>query len=362
MLGVGNVGESLAPYKESDTFLTRDAGFTWQEVHKDAHMWEFGDSGSIIVIVNDEEPVDHVQYTLDEGKTWREYNFGERLRISSLMTIPEDNSRKFLLIGYPPREQDKAHAVHLDFSSVTKRQCVLNLEDPSHDDFELWSPSEEREEQCLFGRQTLYRRRIRDAKCYIGQLDRPPPTIQKNCTCTEVDFECEYNHIRNSAGECVLVSSAQSLHNDDSCPEGAEFWYERTAYRKIPKSSCVGGERPDRGTEHVCPGFGAHSAGFWWTIFFLPFGFTALVAFWYYRRSGYQRGTIRLSDRYAFSDSGPLSTLLSIPWFIVGVAGVAWSYVERLPFIPRSLFRTRKGYRYVPVDEDAQVLRFDDED
>jgi Sortilin, neurotensin receptor 3, C-terminal len=37
--------------------------------------------------------------------------------------------------------------------------------------------------------QTLYRRRIRDAKCYIGQLDRPPPTIQKNCTCTEVDFE-----------------------------------------------------------------------------------------------------------------------------------------------------------------------------
>jgi Sortilin, neurotensin receptor 3,/Sortilin, neurotensin receptor 3, C-terminal len=125
MLGVGNVGESLAPYKESDTFLTRDAGFTWEEVHKDAHMWEFGDSGSIIVIVNDEEPVDHVQYTLDEGKTWQEYNFGERLRISSLMTIPEDNSRKFLLIGYPPREQDKAHAVHLDFSSVTKRQCEL---------------------------------------------------------------------------------------------------------------------------------------------------------------------------------------------------------------------------------------------
>ena len=170
MLGVGNVGDSLAPYNDSDTFLTRDAGFTWEEVHKDAHMWEFGDSGSIIVIVNDEEPVDHVQYTLDEGRTWREYKFGERLRISSLMTVPEDNSRKFLLIGYPPREPDKAHTVYLDFSSVNKRQCqpiassigysdtdtflgVLNTDNPSHDDFELWSPSEEREEQCLFGRQ-----------------------------------------------------------------------------------------------------------------------------------------------------------------------------------------------------------------
>ena len=36
---------------DSDTFLTRDAGLTWEEVHKDAHLWEFGDYGSIIVIV-----------------------------------------------------------------------------------------------------------------------------------------------------------------------------------------------------------------------------------------------------------------------------------------------------------------------
>jgi len=100
----------------------------------------------------------------------------------------------------------------------------------------------------------------------------------------------EYNHVRDSAGKCLLVSGAQPLPNDDTCPDGAEFWYERTAYRKIPKSSCEGGERPDRGAEHRCPGFGAHNAGFWLTIFLVPFGFTALVALWYYRRSGYQRG------------------------------------------------------------------------
>jgi len=29
----------------------------------------------------------------------------------------------------------------------------LDIEDPGHDDFELWSPSEERAERCLFGRQ-----------------------------------------------------------------------------------------------------------------------------------------------------------------------------------------------------------------
>ena len=100
----------------------------------------------------------------------------------------------------------------------------------------------------------------------------------------------EYNHVRNSAGECVLVSGAQPLPDDDSCPEDAESWYERTAYRKIPKSGCEGGPRPDRGAKRPCPGLRAHSAGFWLTIFCIPFGFTALVAFWYYRRSGYRRG------------------------------------------------------------------------
>jgi hypothetical protein len=29
----------------------------------------------------------------------------------------------------------------------------LDIEDPGHDDFEMWSPSEERAERCLFGRQ-----------------------------------------------------------------------------------------------------------------------------------------------------------------------------------------------------------------
>jgi hypothetical protein len=39
---VGNVGKRLADYIDSNTFLSRDAGFTWQEVHKDGHLWEAG--------------------------------------------------------------------------------------------------------------------------------------------------------------------------------------------------------------------------------------------------------------------------------------------------------------------------------
>ena len=153
-MAVGNVGEKLAPYTESDTFLSRDGGFTWEEVHKDAHLWEFGDSGSILIMANDEGPTDHVMFSTDEGLHWREYKFtDEAMRVKSIVTVPADTSRRFILMGYYPRAKNSAVAVHVDFSALTRQKCVLSVDDPGKDDFELWSPSEEREEQCLFGRQ-----------------------------------------------------------------------------------------------------------------------------------------------------------------------------------------------------------------
>lgn len=152
-MGVGNVGESLAGYTDSDTFLSRDAGFTWEEVHKDAHLFEFGDSGSILVMANDENPTDHILFSTDEGLNWREYKFSSQpVRVKSIATVPSDTSRRFILFGYYGGSPSWL-AIHIDMSSLTRKKCVLDLEDPGKDDFELWSPSEEREERCLFGRQ-----------------------------------------------------------------------------------------------------------------------------------------------------------------------------------------------------------------
>jgi hypothetical protein len=124
MMAVGNVGATLAPYADSDTFLTRDGGFSWEEVHKDAHMWEFGDQGSILVLVNDEVPTDRVAYSLDEGKSWQDYVFGESIRARAIVTVPKDTSRKFILMGYAPGNQESTIAIHLDFSKVTNVKCT----------------------------------------------------------------------------------------------------------------------------------------------------------------------------------------------------------------------------------------------
>ncbi|KAF9224207.1 Oligoxyloglucan reducing end-specific cellobiohydrolase [Gyrodon lividus] len=366
VMAVGNVGEVLAPYTESDTFLSRDGGFTWEEVHKDAYLWEFGDSGSLILIVNDEEPTDHVLFTTDEGLTWREYKFSnEKLRIKSIITVPEDTSRKFMLLAHAP-QSSASTIVHLDFTSLTHKQCVLNIENPGHDDFELWSPSEERQEVCLFGRQTLYHRRKREANCIVGNQPKAEEKVIKNCACAREDFECEFNYVQNGNGECVLVSGTSPLPNDDSCRGDDDYWYDRTAYRKVRYSSCEGGDRPDHGTRHLCPGIKGHSALFWVMVLLFPFAMTALVARWWYKKSGLTRGTIRLPGGeyagYGRSGSGALDTLASVPWFLMGLAGIAYEYVASSVESATMGYRSRRGYRDVPVDEDAQILRFEDEE
>ncbi|EEB94587.1 hypothetical protein MPER_06577, partial [Moniliophthora perniciosa FA553] len=152
IMAVGNVGSSLVAYSDSDTFLSRDGGFTWHEVHKDAHLWEFGDSGSILIMANDEEAVDHVLFSTDEGETWRQYRFmaegAGKMRVRFIITVPSDTSRRFVLLGEYPGGRGSV-AVQVDFSALTSRKCVAGLldpENPNNDDFELWSPSEERNE------------------------------------------------------------------------------------------------------------------------------------------------------------------------------------------------------------------------
>jgi hypothetical protein len=121
-MAVGNVGTSLKPYTESDTFISRDAGFTWEEVHKGAHLWGFGDSGSVLVIANDEAPTDHVLFSMTEGAQWREYKFSDKkVRVRAIVTVPQDMSRKFLLLVESARGMSVA--VQIDFSSVTRKIC-----------------------------------------------------------------------------------------------------------------------------------------------------------------------------------------------------------------------------------------------
>ncbi|KAJ6487924.1 hypothetical protein C8R45DRAFT_1074424 [Mycena sanguinolenta] len=297
IIAAGNVGEYLGPYDQSDTFLSRDAGLTWEEVHKGSHLWEFGDSGSILLLANDMEPTDHVLYSTDEGLSWHQYRFtDEKMRIHSIITEPSFSSRRFILQTVLPHSAVST-VVHLDFSSLTDVQCVIDVENPGHDDFELWSPSDEGSERCLFGRQTLYHRRVREANCVVGLQPHAQELVIRNCLCTKADFECEFNYFKNESDECVLIPGTAPLPNDPDnwCLNGEDYWYERTSYRKISFSSCEGGEQLDLGMRHQCRSEAAgHSSFIWLTVLMLIL--FAVVAAWWHHNRHLARGAIFLPE------------------------------------------------------------------
>ena len=76
-----------------------------------------------MVMANDEESTSHILFSTDEGLNWLEYEFSqEKIRVNTIVTVPSDTSRKFILFGANPRVAGTV-AVHLDFSALTGRRC-----------------------------------------------------------------------------------------------------------------------------------------------------------------------------------------------------------------------------------------------
>jgi len=79
------------------------------------------------VMANDEVPTDHVLFSTDEGLRWREYKFSnEKMRVRTIVTVTEDTSRRFILLGNYPRMTGSV-VVHVDFSALTSKKCEFGF-------------------------------------------------------------------------------------------------------------------------------------------------------------------------------------------------------------------------------------------
>ena len=190
MMGAGNVGEFLGRKPEADTFITRNGGVEWFPVKKGNYMWEYGDQGSIIVIVPEESATKSVYYTLNEGLDWIEYQFSDNeFTIAAISTVPSDKSRNFVLWG-KESGSSKIATVNLDFTGLQDRQCELNENRPEDGDYYLWEPKHPiQKDNCLFGHVAQYHRKREEADCYNGLEINHLHNIAKNCSCTREDFE-----------------------------------------------------------------------------------------------------------------------------------------------------------------------------
>lgn len=322
MIGVGNVGPYLLPYDKLATFMTRDGGITWKEIHSKPMGWEFGDQGSVIVLVDQENPTKELFYSLDEGDNWSSFEFHpSEVRVTDIATIPLDTLRRFVLFtsaGADDANRDKySLAIGVDFLGVFARQCKLDLDnlDVLLDDYEFWTPKHPfLADDCLFGHEARYlRRKPSRLDCFVGSAPlNEGYRIVRNCSCTRRDYECDYNFARVSDGTCKLVPGLQPKDPKEMCVNDKVFeYYAPTGYRKLPTSTCQGGQELDKYEPKPCPGkeleynkeHGTGISGFnLFIVIFVPV-LAFVFALWFVydkgirRNGGFARlGQIRLED------------------------------------------------------------------
>jgi hypothetical protein len=388
MIGVGNVGEHLGLYNEGDTFLTTDGGITWKPVQKGTYLWEYGDQGSVIVLVPKNTATNKLMYTTDEGITWKSHTFDNDgyTTVERITTVPSDNSRNFLLWG---KKDGKLTAINLDFSGLTDVRCKLDKDhiEDEDSDYRLWSPKHPgkvEEPECLFGHEPMYYRKIATRNCYNGPLIERLHDRGRNCSCTRQDFEwyvhrckckaseadndSDYNYERRpSDNTCQKIEGLPDRSPESVCKEDSSLmeYYQITGYRKIPLSTCQGGRELEYGggDPQPCPGHereferehALSPAGLFFAIV-VPVGAAILVGYYIYTRWDGKFGRIRLGGDGSAGSGAASGRSAWLAWPIAIAAGVV-AVVAATPLLVRSLWRSAAGVFGAPYGTRTYTSR-----
>ena len=94
-------------------------------------------------------------------------------------------------------------------------------------------------------------RRKQTAECFNGE-DFERQTMRVPCLCTQADYECDVDYVKDAGGQCVPVTPIQD--GDASVMKASDiyadcqaenFYYVSQGYRKIPGNRCYGGVQLD---------------------------------------------------------------------------------------------------------------------
>ncbi|CAI5985673.1 unnamed protein product, partial [Closterium sp. NIES-64] len=163
IISTGNVGTFLYQDSTINTYLSRDGGQTWEEVAKGSHIYEFGDSGGVIVMTKHglHTASSTVMYSLDEGLTWEEETFAEaeqQVDIFNIRVEPDNQGKKFLIQGLTMDDgTGKARQgvlISLDFTALPEYKLCKSS------DYEFWTPTASR---CFLGQNISIQRQCWNA-------------------------------------------------------------------------------------------------------------------------------------------------------------------------------------------------------
>jgi hypothetical protein len=276
IMATGSVGQNVQEHAAGvNTYISRDAGYTWYEAFKGSHIYEFGDHGGLMVMAQDIVPTDLLYYSWDEGATWEAVKIvSSPFVVENIVIEPSNTDVRFLIYGYHP-DSGAGIIVHIDFMDLHERTCVgENAVGAAESDYELWTPHDERMEgKCLLGHETQYLRRKQLSKCF-NPIARMPVRTYADCPCKRSDYLCDYGYMKQNPFEadspCVLdtvdeqsditknldQSTIKNTNENNQCTDN---YYVTKGYRKVPGNTCKGGTEWDP-ILHPC---GGHTK---WTV------------------------------------------------------------------------------------------------
>lgn len=233
----------------------------------------------------------------------------------------------------------------------------------------------------------------------------PPCSGKTTMDATDMTHS-DYNYELDGHGACHLVQGLQPVDHVQYCKENpsAVEYYEPTGYRKIPLSTCQGGQEFDKQSDaHFCPGkeeefnqrHGMSGVGLFFAIT-IPFAVAAAAGWWVYRNWNGKFGQIRLGDHSnpgfgngAFDSDSPfvrypimavsaaVAVAGAVPLLVAGLWKAGVAALDRLryggggsfsrlaggarPFTTRDSFARGRG-DYATVEDDEGELLGEDSD
>ncbi|XP_042329909.1 sortilin-related receptor-like [Sceloporus undulatus] len=250
IIATGSVGKNMA--SKMNVYISSSAGVRWKEVLSGPHYYSWGDHGGILMVVAQGTETNQLKYSTNEGETWKTFTFSEKpVFVYGLLTEPGEKSTIFTIFGSYKENGHSWLILQINTTDALGVPCTEN-------DYKLWSPSDERGNECLLGHKTVFKRRTPHATCFNGE-DFDRPVMVSNCSCTREDYECDFGFkLSEDLSLEVCVPDPEFAGKPYSppvpCPVGST--YKKTkGYRKISGDTCSGGDVEARleGEPVPCP-------------------------------------------------------------------------------------------------------------
>ncbi|QID86246.1 signal sequence-binding protein [Saccharomyces pastorianus] len=125
---ISGIGDGSEYDWNEENFISRDSGLTWRLVHNSTGLYTTGDLGNIIMYIpyrsneNGDVP-SKFYYSLDQGKTWGEYDLIMPIYPYRLIsTISDGSGSKFILTGTSITDDPISITYSIDF----QRYLIIN--------------------------------------------------------------------------------------------------------------------------------------------------------------------------------------------------------------------------------------------